>query len=212
MNITQALLPTGQYISTGSTVKSQIVLHHTCSNPVSITGDKTWWESTPERVATHFIVSATGEIFQLVPLDAWAYSLGLNNIHRDTIEKRLISIEIDSWGALTYDFKQKSYKSWTGEVIPKNEICVLSAPYRNVRYFQKYTAAQILAVENLINWLSQELNIHGDFNVENMFQVNQKALTGANVLTSHASFRQDKTDIYPQPEMVKMLKRLKLQK
>lgn len=211
MNFTQAPLPTDQYISKQASLKSQIVLHHTCSSPLSIEGDIAWWKETPERVATHFIVSATGEIFQTMPLSAWAFSLGIKVSNRTTIESRLVGIEIDNWGELTYNPKEKVYRTWTNKIVPDSEVCILDKPFRGIRYFQKYTDAQITAVENLINFLSKELNIKGEFSVAQMFEVNTRAFTGQNVLTSHASFREDKSDIYPMPAIIKMLNRIRLQ-
>jgi len=41
-----------------------------------------------------------------------------------------------------------------------------------------------------------------------MWEVSKKALKGESGIFTHNSIRKDKTDIFPQPEMIQMLKSL----
>ena len=47
---------------------------------------------------------------------------------------------------------------------------------------------------------------------ENMFEINDQALSGLNGIWSHVSFRSDKSDNHPQPELKEMLKNLRYSK
>ena len=77
MQIISEQFPENQYVKE-ITRKSQIIIHHTVSGP-SINGDVNWWKSTPDRVATHFIIDREGVIHQLFSTDYWAYALGIKS-------------------------------------------------------------------------------------------------------------------------------------
>jgi len=55
---------------------------------------------------------------------------------------------------------------------------------------------------------NEKYKIPLDYN-PTMFDVSQEALSGKAGIWSHTSFRKDKSDIHPQPELIQMLKSLK---
>lgn len=102
--------PENQYIKERIDNKLQIVLHHTVSGDKGgVAGDIKWWRDKGERIATAFIISRRGEIYQLFNTDFWAHHLGIKsnfiqqqgtNESNNFLNQHSIGIEIDSWGGL----------------------------------------------------------------------------------------------------------------
>lgn len=208
--------------------KRQIVVHHTVSPP-GVTGDISWFITTPERVATPDIIAHDGEIFNLFDHKFWASHLYVhspgnsikNHPHLKRyysrqqniyLDKGSIAIELDSWGGLI-----KSGNAWypggkweNGKLQPN-----LKYPIRNVQEypegfrgfygFQKYTDEQIKALEYRLKELSARFNIPLMYHPQ-LFEVNEHALRGDAGVWTHVSYRSDKSDCHPQPELIQMLK------
>lgn len=194
--------------------KKIIVLHHTVSGD-GVEGDVNWWNNTSEKVATAYIIDRSGNIYQAFDDKYWAHHLGVTQSHlksfkSTTTNQRLnemsIGIEIDSWGGLTE--KNKKWYNAVGKEMPLEKVIVLKKPYRGFRAFEKYTKEQIESVKELILHLNKKYGIKLDY-FENMFEYNEKAVKGYHGIWSHTSFRPDKSDIYPDEDLIKMLKSLK---
>lgn len=194
--------------------KTQIVLHHTVSNPMNSTADIDYWLSNKEKVATCVIVQGDGQIFQCFSSKFFGYHLGLTDIifHQfgltyQPLDKTSIGVEIDSYGGLT--FSNGKWKTVYGNEIPKEQVQQYPSGYRGFFGFQKYTDAQIRAVEDLLIYWHGIYGIPLTYN-ENMFMLNSDALSGKSGVWSHTSFRSDKSDVHPQPELIQMLKGIKI--
>lgn len=194
--------------------KRIIVLHHTAGG--SAQSSINWWNETAERVATSVVIDRNGEVLQAFPFDRWASALGIKqstfdkyklkniNVRLDQIS---IQIEIASWGGLTE--KDGKYYAYTGKEIPKEDVQVYEKPYRGFKYYEKYTEAQIRAVEELLKDLVVKYpQIKKDYN-EDMWDVSKRALEGTWGIWTHTSFRSDKNDCHPQPDLIKVLKNIK---
>lgn len=203
--------PNTQYV-VEETVKNQIILHHTVSGD-GVQGDIAWWKSTPERVATHFVIGREGTIYQNYNTRYWAYHLGLSNasfskfdLLYKNLDKSSIGIEIDSWGYLTR--KNDKFYSAGNTVVPLEKVQIYDAPFRGQLYYEKYTNAQIDILKELLIYLrdnkSKELVIYR----KEMFDISKDALRGVNGIWSHVSYRSDKSDCHPQSELIEMLKSL----
>ena len=200
--------------------KTQVVLHHTVSGP-SVDGDINTWLGEKYRVATALIIDRDGTPYQLFSSKYWAYHLGAGDHNQD---RRSIGVEIDNWGGLTigtgnpkifrHDSQrmipwhlkvtdQSKYYTYYGNAV---NVPVQYYPegFRGYKYFEKYTDAQIQTVgELLLFWKKMygiPLTFHGD-----MWELNQKAMSGEPGIWTHDSFRQDKSDTHPQPELIEML-------
>ena len=203
--------------------KNQLVLHHTVSGPL-VNGDLYTWQNKGDRVATAFVISRKGEIYQVFNSHFWAVHLFFDNKpfelaeqkwglkfptqQRETLEMKSIGIELDSWGGLT----QNSNGEWTNaydEVIDPTEypVQIYSNGYRNYFGFEKYTTRQINATKALILALHDRWDFPLDYN-ENMWEFNEDAINRKSGIWSHVSFRPDKSDCHPQPELINMLKSL----
>lgn len=206
--------PENQYVKE-STDKKQIVLHHTVSG-LGVDGDISWWRKTVERIGTAIIINWDGKIYQCFSSKYWAYHLGAGN---SNLDKHSIGIEIDSWGGLIRYNRQWYPAKWDEKLkqnvanlnikpIPEHNVQIYENGYRGFYGFEKYTDAQIEAVRKLLIFWGEKYKIPLDYN-DDMFFYSSKAINGKSGIWSHTSFRQDKSDVHPQPELIQMLKSLK---
>jgi len=207
--------PEAQYIRESNT-KNQIVIHHTVSGQ-GVNGDIAWWRSTADRVGTAIIVGWDGKIYQCFGSKYWAYHLGLKTGNNKKLNQESIGIEIDAWGGLVRTNRLWYPAKWDGDlkkfvgntsVAPIQNVQVYEQGFRGFYGFEKYTDAQIEAVRELLVFWNGRYKIPLDYN-EDMWDISNKALSGQGGVWTHVSYRKDKSDCHPQPELVKMLKSLK---
>ena len=204
--------PEAQYYKQEQT-KRIIVLHHTVSG-VGVTGDTNWWQQTPERVATPVILDREGTVHQIFSPKYWAHHLGIkshmlrqmgSSVTNDRLNQISIGIEIDSWGGLIK--KNGKFLTGAGTEIPACNVQEYPKGYRGFYAFEKYTTAQILSLRELLLQYSKDFGISLKYQ-EEMWDYNAKALKGTWGVWSHTSYRPDKSDAHPQPELIQMLKGL----
>jgi len=199
--------------------KTQIVLHHTVSGN-GVDGDISSWEADPKRVATCIIVDRAGTPWQLFSSKYWAGHLGAGNLWLD---RHSIGIEIDNWGWLIqgdgttkmFGYPPKPIKTELGRYYTyygnsvATSIQYYPEGFRGYKYYEKYTNDQIRTVGELILYWKMRYNIPLTYNSK-MWDVSPDALGGKPGIWAHVSYRptSQKTDIHPQPEMIKMLKTL----
>lgn len=193
--------------------KKIIVLHHTVSG-VSVKGDIDWWKSTPERVGTPFIIARDGTIHQIFDEKYWIHHLGIkqwmlqqwgSKVSNDRLNQLSIGIELDNWGGLVK--KNGRWYSYTGVEIPSCDVQEYPQGYRGFYAFEKYSAAQLIALRELLGFLVEKYQIPKGYNA-NMFDFNGNAIRGTHGIWSHTSYRPDKSDCHPQPELIQLLKSL----
>lgn len=213
--IIQVDFPDAQYIKK-QTSKKQIIFHHTVSGQ-GVDGDISWWRQTKERIGTAIIIDWEGKIYQCFSSRYWAYHLGVKASNSKTLNKESIGIEIDAWGGLVKHNKSWYPAKWDKK-LKKNIANIAVAPIKNIQLypkgyrgfyaFEKYTKKQIEALRKLLVFWNETYNIPLDYN-EDMWDISSNALSGKAGVWTHTSFRTDKSDCHPQPELVKMLKSLK---
>ena len=207
--------PDDQYIKE-KTKKKQVVIHHTVSGQ-GVGGDISWWRQTASRVGTAILVNWDGKIYQCFSSKYWAYHLGVKTSNSKALNKESIGIEIDAWGGLVrtnrlwypakWDKTLKQYIANTSFAPVKN-VQVYEQGYRGFYGYEKYTDAQIEAVRQLLVFWNKTYKIPLDYN-NDMWDISSDALSGKAGIWTHTSFRTDKSDCHPQPELIKMLKSLK---
>jgi len=201
--------------------KEQILLHHTVSGP-NLSGDVNTWINNKYRVGTCIIIARDGTPYQLFSSRYWAYHIGAGDHNQD---KRSIGIEIDNWGGLKPGGGLKSFRPYNRYfnnwryprftssqkyyTIYGNSVNVpvqyYQNGYRGFNYFEKYTNAQIQTVGELLLFWRDRYDIPLNYN-EHMWLVSATAKQGNPGVWSHTSFRSDKSDVHPQPELIDMLK------
>lgn len=213
--IIQVDFPDDQYYKT-QTAKNQIVIHHTVSGQ-GVNGDIAWWRSTTARIATHIIIGWDGKIYQCYSSKYWGHHLGIHASNNKALNKASIGIEIDAWGGL---IKHKGHwypAKWDDvlkkmlpntKILPIKKVTEYPDGFRGFYGFESYTPEQIEAVRQLLVFWNKTYNIPLDYH-EDMWDVSSDALSGKDGIWTHVSFREDKSDCHPQPELVEMLKSLK---
>jgi hypothetical protein len=199
--------------------KTQIVLHHTAGNSSGVATINGWEKDARGRIATCVTISGKGkttidgEICQAYSSRYWAYHLGIKpevfkarGLPYLYLDKHSIGIEICNWGGLD-KVGDKYYNYVDREVLPE-DVCILDEPYKGHKFYHKYTDAQIESVRQLLLYWGELYGISLKYDYTRLFTVNNEALTMVNGLYTHNSYRKDKSDISPQPDLIAMLKSL----
>ena len=217
MNIVKSHLRPSQYAGKRKLPIRQIVLHHTQGSTAK--GALSWWNLTPEPVGTNYLIDKDGTIIEAFPIDKWAWMLGIstssnqvNKLYKtqkysSNIEQMAVGIELASEGELI-KIGDKFYFEGGDKFIDPNNVCTLDKEHRGYKYYAKYTDAQLASLSHLIKKLCDDFDIK--INTEfDIFDINLKALQGVEGIYSHVCYRShDKTDMFPQPELITMLKSL----
>ena len=191
--------------------KKQIYLHHTAGGPDAVSVAK-YFDTKPERVATAFIIGAIGTIVQCFSSKDWAYHLGLkesifkaSKIPYLSLDPISVGIEVCNWGPLS--FKNGKYYNYVGGVVNPSNVTTLETPFKGYKHWFAYTDAQIESLRQLVVYLCETYDIPKDYN-ESIWDIDIDALKGNKGIFTHNSVRKDKSDIYPCPRMIEMLKNL----
>lgn len=201
--ITQYLLPKGQFIEE-VTQKHSIVFHHTAGGGTPKNEVDNWINDKQGAIGTHYVIGRDGSIVQAIKDEHWAYALGVQNANYKTIEKQSIQIELIAYGYLT-----KRGNDWItayGQVMKKEDVCELATPFKGFKAFHKYTDAQIDALKLLIPMLCEKHNIKGCLGMSD-FAISNTALSCGTGFWTHNCFRADKTDVFPQPNLIEAFKK-----
>jgi len=216
MKVIQTPLPINQYYPEPQK-KLQIVLHHTVSNPLSPQGDIGFWRSDSTRIATYCIISYDGTINRCFPSNAWAHHLGVKTselksigfkdfmIRNNILNRNSIAIELDGWGGVTK--YHDNFFNVYGKPLDKS-LDVIECKWRGYEYFQKYSDEQIQALEELISYLMKTYSIPSYGIKDGNIDLRKDALNSVPGIYSHSSYRLDKSDLYPDERIFRMLKNL----
>ncbi len=200
--------------------KRQLVYHHTASGR-GADGDINWWLSDPLRIATFAVINYDGRIKQLFNSRYWAHHLGMKDGFNLARNQESIGIEIDSWGPLAYI--NGKFFSYTGTEVPESRVTRYSIAFKTYPksaffdkvsvtgekcyFFESYTPAQIETVRHLTLYLGKLYGIPLEYN-PTMWDVSSEAIEGKHGIWTHVSYRTDKLDCHPQPELIEMIKKL----
>ncbi len=201
--------------------KKQIIWHHSAGWD-NARGMFDWWKNDKvTHVATAIGISDDGKVWKGFDEKWWAASIGCKTnvfqtngvdlvyrngriINNQALDESAVCVEICNWGSLV----EKSGKlfTWANVEIQKEKAIELN--YKGVKYFELYTELEIKSLKywTLLNALRFEIPL--DYNYEQFFTVNKKALTGEKGVYTHNSFRIDKNDVSPQPKLIEMAKNL----
>lgn len=156
-----------------------------------------------------------------------ALKLPYQNLNRTSI-----GIELCSYGGLTETtlagaesritedddpntIPPKVYKNAFGEIIDSSNVIQAvdkngnPITYKGYKYFEKYSNAQINTVKGKLQELMSKYNIPFKYDYDVLFgtgTVSRAALSGEKGVYTHNSVRTDKSDVFPQRELIEMLK------
>ena len=213
--IIQTPLKTNQLMS-GEYDKKQIVFHHTVSGdfPKNVAS---WWNRTKPRIATAILIGHNGVAYQCFSSKKWAHHIGCPSsflkaqgfsdyeTRNILLNKESIGIEMCSWGGLVKK-NGKWYNVYDKE-IDSNNVQIYENGYRGYYGFEKYTDKQIEKCLELCYYWHKYYGIPVHYN-EDMWEINKRALSSEKGIWTHNSYRTDKSDCHPQPELIEGLKYL----
>jgi N-acetylmuramoyl-L-alanine amidase len=174
--------------------KTHIILHHSAGG--SAASSIAYWASTPEHIATPYIIDRDGTIYECFDPQFWAYHLGVKGA--TWLEKASIGIEICSYGQLTPNMAGELL-TYTKKVIPKDK--AVKCEFRGFQWYEAYTPEQITALKQLLPYLMDRFKIQPQADRKNFWEY-RDAKTLPPGIWSHTTVRKDKVDIFPQKEIV----------
>jgi N-acetyl-anhydromuramyl-L-alanine amidase AmpD len=208
--IKQVRLKDNQYFAESSP-KTQIYLHHTAGNG-NAEGVSRYWNGNDSRIATAFIIGENGTIVQCFSSKHWAWHLGIdqedfarNGAKYSNLNKLSVGIEVCNWGYLKK--KGDKYYNYAGGVVNPSYVTELDQPYKGYKYWYKYSDAQIESLRQLVVYLCETYDIPKDYRSE-IWAIDKEAFKGTKGIFTHNSVRKDKSDMYPDPRVIKMLENL----
>lgn len=208
--IKQARLKDSQFFQE-NTPKSQIYLHHTAGSGNAEAVSR-YWNGTNERIATAFIIGQDGLIVQCFSSKQWAWHLGVGEkefkaqgVKYQNLNKLSVGIEVCNWGYLKE--QNGKFYNYVGSRVPDSMVTTLDEPYKGYKHWYKYTDAQIESLRQLVVYLCETYNISKEYR-EEIWGLDKEAFKGTNGIYTHNSVRKDKSDMYPCPRVIEMLKNL----
>ncbi len=208
-----------QFISE-SQVKTQIVLHHSAGWD-NARGMFAGWAKDSQRVATCVGIEDQGTIYQGFWSGYWAYHIYLmsrynnlpsnmvgykNKSHAKTLEMQSIGVEICNWGSLTMS-KDGSFKSWAGVTVDESKVIEYESAFKGFNFYEKYTEKEIESIYQLCSYWGNKYGIPLKYS-DDIWDVNLDAISGQPGIYTHVSYRTDKSDCHPQPNLIEALKAL----
>lgn len=203
--IVKRYLTNGQYYAE-KLKKTVVFLHHTAGT--SAQGAWAWWNQTPDRVGTAYLLDRDGTIYECFDPKSWAYHLGVRG-DDDSQEKNSIGIELVAAGALRGEGKNifmPLFPNKAGSVtIKPDEICKLEKPWVNGDSYHAYTDEQIIALCQLLLKLKSDFPelVYPKAFTEKELTYNPDVIAkDFKGIYSHHVVRKDKDDVFPQPNLI----------
>ena len=228
MKIVDYILPVGEYYA-DIRKKDTIYIHHTAGGhrpDWTIDGWKADSTKTGGKlcVGTTYVIGGLsttnsesmydGVVYRAFDEKYWAHHLGLKTQNNRKLNQKSIAIEICNYGPLTKT-RDGQYINYVKKEVPASMVAALEEPFRGYKYYHRYTDKQLKTLKSLLLDLSERHNIDlkkglrenllPPFKSSYAFDVRDMALNGSSGLWTHSNTRRDKTDCFPQPELVSLI-------
>jgi len=215
LTIERYYLPKGEY-KEGPTDKEYLFLHHTAGwhNPYNQIDQ--WGRDSRGSIGTEFVLGGPsikgndfnydGKMLQCIPEGGYGWHLGKNGSQH--MHTHSVGIEICNFG---YIENGKTYARTS--VVPE-QIVKLDKPFRGHQEWHRYSDEQIEATRKLILFIAERdgIDVREGLISEikkkgvDAFEFNEGAYYGkVKGMWSHSNTRKDKTDLFPQQELIDML-------
>jgi hypothetical protein len=213
--IDQKYMDKDEYL-VGPTDKEYLFLHHTAGGHDPYAVVKMWNNDTRGRIGTEFVMGGQsvfnnndefdGVIVQAFPEGAYAWHLGENG--SQYMHTNSVGIETCNFGPI------KDGKTYTGQKANENQIVTLDKEFRGHKTWHRYSDQQILKLKELILFIANRDNI--DIHKGLIEEIRKKGVSGFDFnsdayygkvkgMWTHTNTRKDKTDMFPQQELIDML-------
>lgn len=214
LNIKKQFLPNGEFFP-GPTKKDWLFLHHTAgwNNPYNTI--RNWGRDNRGAVATEFVLGGQkitdgdstfdGELVQAFPTGGWGWHLGTGN---NVMHRNSVGIEVCNFGWI------KNGRTYVNTVADTNQIVTLKKAFRGHKTWHRYSDAQISVLKDWILFIAERDGIDVRKGLPEL--IKQKGadafdffdiahVTKNPGLWNHTNVRKDKTDMFPQQELIDML-------
>ncbi len=221
LNFIDINFPGNQYVNKKTVTKKTFIIHYSSGWDNARGMYNGWAKDRLGRVATAYGLEDSGKIYR--GFDAskyYGYAIYLHSPdnhlpknlqqfktkkHDIFLNSQAIQVEVCNWGWL----REKNNKcfSWTGVEVPGEKIIFYPNTYRGQKFFERITDAEIQSLQVLIMYHAIADDLRLNYN-QDMWDISERAIRGAEGIWSHTSYRTDKLDIHPQAELVSMLMRV----
>jgi len=197
-------------------LSSGIFVHNSRPDWVSSSWDRDDKNGKAYKVATSYIIGRKsssdgdetfdGKVFRAFDDKYWCYHLGVSGTN-GKYDKTSIGIEVCNYGyCKLIDGK---YINYVNREVPASDVVDLGKEFRGYRYWERYTDEQIESLRKLLIYLIDKHKIPFEKGIYNWdwFEYNASLLEGSGIRT-HVQVRKDKTDMFPQKELIDMLNSL----
>lgn len=213
--IDQKYMDKDEYLK-GPTKKEYLFLHHTAggNNPYQVI--TMWNNDTRGRVGTEFVLGGQsvfngnttydGTIVQAFPEGCYGWHLGENG--SQYMHTNSVGIETCNFGPI------KNGLTYTGQKADPKQVVELKKSFRGYKTWHRYSDKQILVLKDLILYIANrdgidirkglisEIKLKG----VDAFEFNSDAYYGKiKGMWTHTNTRKDKSDMFPQQELIDML-------
>jgi hypothetical protein len=213
--VNRHFLPKGEYLE-GPSKKEYLFLHHTAgwNNPYKTIDS--WGRDTRGRVGTEFVLGGQsvkgnddkhdGVVVQAFPEGGYGWHLGKNGSQH--MHKHSVGIEVNNFGYI------KNGKTYAGTTAHESQIVTLAEPFRGYTTWHRYSDAQIESIRLWMHFIAERdgIDIRAGLPVlikekgAAAFEFNEDAYYGKiKGVWTHTNTRKDKSDMFPQQELMDML-------
>lgn len=213
--IDQKYMDKDEYLK-GPTKKEYLFLHHTAggNNPYQVI--TMWNNDTRGRVGTEFVLGGQsvfngnttydGTIVQAFPEGCYGWHLGENG--SQYMHTNSVGIETCNFGPI------KNGLTYTGQRADPKQVVELKKSFRGYKTWHRYSDKQILVLKDLILYIANRdgIDIRKGLISEikskgvDAFEFNSDAYYGKiKGMWTHTNTRKDKSDMFPQQELIDML-------
>ena len=208
-----------------ATAKTQIVLHHTAGRSTAKQEILNNWAKQPYSIATHYIIERENQTEHVFPDDFWSNHIGSTDSRNTSLNKKSLSIEIEAIGYLK--LRDNKWFDYTGKEIPLSEakepymvdsngnIVPMAGGYKGFARYQSYTPSQLSSLKTILLGWKNKYNIPIYLNKDNFkdlfpnkYSTSNNAMGGIGGIYTHNSYRTDKTDMFPQKELLELLQEI----
>lgn len=213
--VNRHFLPVGEY-KQGPTDKEYVFIHHTAGwhNPYNCIDS--WGRDSRGAVATEFVLGGQsvkgnddkydGEMVQSFPEGSYGWHLGKNGSQH--MHTHSVGIEVCNFGYIV------NGKTYAGTRVDESQIVTLDQEFRGHKDWHRYSDAQIESLRKWILFVAERDSIDVRKGLPDSirkmgvsaFEFNEDAYYGRTKgLWTHTNTRKDKSDMFPQKELIDML-------
>jgi len=215
LNINRHYLPEHEY-KVGPIKAEYLFIHHTAGRQNPYKTINSWGRDKRGAIATEFVIGGQsvkgdnreydGEVVQAFPEGNYGWHLGKNGSQH--MHKNSVGIEVNNFGYI------ENGRTYAGTLVHESQIVTLDQPFKGHSKWHRYSDEQIESLKMLIQHIGErdEIDVRKGLPAlikevgVSAFDFNKDAYYGRiKGLWTHTNTRKDKSDMFPQQELLDML-------